>query len=249
MANYQSVFERKETKYLITYDQWGQLMKELRPHMELDKYGKYLITNIYYDTQDWYLIRHSMSKPVYKEKVRLRSYGVPTEKDPVYIEIKKKFDGTVYKRRAKMRLNQAETFLAHQEKLAVVSDNQKIHEFESVLSFYPDLKPAMYLSYKRLAYFDKVDDSIRITFDQEILYRTEDLFLSSGSYGQPILPENHLLMEIKICGAMPVWLARILSRNKIFPAKFSKYANGYQNHLKTQEKTIMEVREREVYSA
>ena len=107
----------------------------------------------------------------------------------------------------------------------------------------------MYLSYKRLAYFGKVDNSIRITFDQEILYRTEDLSLSSGSYGEPILPENHLLMEIKICGAMPVWLARILSEQQIYPAKFSKYANGYQDYLKKQGETTIEVKEREVYSA
>ena len=249
MANYQSVFERKETKYLITYDQWNKLLIELRPYMELDQYGKHLITNIYYDTPSWYLIRHSISKPLYKEKVRLRSYGVPTKKDSVYLEIKKKFDGIVYKRRTKMQLKNAERFLARQNELESVNDNQKVREFESVLAFYPDLEPAMYLSYKRLAYFGKLDNSIRITFDQEILYRTEDLSLSSGSYGEPILPENHLLMEIKICGAMPVWLARILSGQQIYPTKFSKYANGYQDYLKKQGETTIEVKEREVYSA
>lgn len=249
MANYQSVFERMETKYLITYEQWSKLLKELRPHMQLDVYGKHLITNIYYDTQQWNLIRQSMSKPVYKEKVRVRSYGTPTKKDQVYIELKKKFDGVVYKRRMDMRLEQAEKFLGHQ-KVAVPNYNSQIfHEFESVLSFYSDLKPAMYLSYKRLAYIGKLDESVRITFDQEILYRTEDLFLSSGPYGEPLLPENHLLMEIKICGAMPVWLAHILSEQQIYPGKFSKYANGYKDYLKKQEEPIMEAREREVYSA
>lgn len=249
MANYQSVFERKETKYVITYEQWNNLLIELRPYMELDQYGKHLITNIYYDTPSWYLIRHSMSKPLYKEKVRLRSYGVPTKKDSVYLEIKKKINGIVYKRRTKMQLKNAERFLVHQNELESVNDNQKVREFESVLAFYPDLEPAMYLSYKRLAYFGKLDNSIRITFDQEILYRTEDLSLSSGSYGEPILPENHLLMEIKICGAMPVWLARMLSNQQIYPTKFSKYANAYQIYLKKQKEPIMEAREREVYSA
>lgn len=249
MANYQSVFERKETKYLITYEQWNKLLIELRPYMELDQYGKHLITNIYYDTPSWYLIRHSMSKPLYKEKVRLRSYGVPTKKDSVYVEIKKKFDGIVYKRRTKMQLKHAERFLTHQNELEFVSNNQKVREFESVLSFYPDLEPAMYLSYKRLAYCGKSDNDIRITFDQEILYRTEDLSLSSGSYGEAILPKNHLLMEIKICEAMPVWLARILSNQQVYPTKFSKYANGYQNYLKKQKEPTIEVNEREVFSA
>lgn len=165
------------------------------------------------------------------------------------LKLRKKFDGIVYKRRTKMQLKNAERFLARQNELESVNDNQKVREFESVLAFYPDLEPAMYLSYKRLAYFGKLDNSIRITFDQEILYRTEDLSLSSGSYGEPILPENHLLMEIKICGAMPVWLARILSGQQIYPAKFSKYANGYQDYLKKQGETTIEVKEREVYSA
>src|SRR5699024_3632654 len=177
-------------------------------------------------------------------KVRLRSYGVPNETDPVYLEIKKKFDGVVYKRRTDMRLKDAERFLGHQPFLESVQNKQMIREFESVLSFYPDLKPAMYISYERLAYFGKQNKSVRITFDQNILYRTTDLSLAAGSYGKLILPRNYVLMEIKICGAMPVWLARILSEKHIYPAKFSKYANAYQDYLKQQametNKTLIE---------
>lgn len=249
MSNYQSVFERKEIKYVISYQKWKNLLHELEPFMKLDKYGKHLITNIYYDTQTWYLIRHSMSRPVYKEKVRLRSYGVPTEREQVFMELKKKYKGVVYKRRTDLRLNQAERFLAHEPVTAAHINRQIMHEFEAVLNTYPDLKPAMYLSYERMAYVGKEDDSVRITFDQDILYRTDDLSLMAGSYGESILQQNELLMEIKISGGMPIWLANILSENQIFPSKFSKYANAYKKYLEKQSSTPIKKNEKEVYSA
>ena len=249
MNDYLSVFERHEKKYLITSSQWNEVLQELEPYMQMDDYGKHLISNVYYDTKNWYLIRHSMSKPVYKEKIRLRSYGVPIETERVYLEIKKKFDGVVYKRRTGMRLKDAERFLGHQLFLESTQNKQMIHEFESVLAFYPDLKPAMYISYERLAYFGKQDKSVRITFDQTILYRTSDLSLAAGSYGTPLLPRDHVLMEIKICGAMPVWLARILSEKQIYPAKFSKYANGYQDYLRQQASESTNIKkEKEAYT-
>lgn len=234
MNDYLSVFERHEKKYLITFNQWDELLRELEPYMQLDEHGRHLITNVYYDTEKWYLIRHSMSKPIYKEKVRLRSYGVPAITDQTYLEIKKKFDGVVYKRRTAMRLKDAERFLEHQPFLEAPQNKQMMREFESVLDFYPDLKPAMYISYERMAYFGKQDKSVRITFEQNILYRITNLSLAAGSYGKSILPSNQVLMEIKICGAMPVWLAHILSEKHIYPAKFSKYANAYQDYLKQQ---------------
>lgn len=249
MNDYLSVFERHEKKYLITSTQWNELLQELKPYMQLDEHGKHLITNVYYDTENWYLIRHSMSKPIYKEKVRLRSYGVPAKTEQTYLEIKKKFDGVVYKRRTAMRLKDAERFLGHQPFLETTQNKQMMREFETVLAFYPDLKPTMYISYERLAYFGKQDKSIRITFDQTILYRTKDLSLASGSYGKPLLPRDHVLMEIKIGGAMPVWLARILSEKQIYPAKFSKYANGYQDHLKQQAVETNDIKKaKEVYT-
>lgn len=243
MNNYQSVFERKETKYLITYPQWNELLKAFQPYMQLDEYGKHLITNIYYDTENWELIRHSMSKPVYKEKVRLRSYGVPKETDPVYVEIKKKFNGVVYKRRTDMDLKNAERFLRSRiisAEPTLGQNKQIMQEFESVLSFYQGLKPAMYISYERMAYIGKEDADVRITFDQNILYRTTDLSLKEGSYGEPLLPDHHVLMEIKILGAMPAWLAHLLSEQHIFPAKFSKYTNGYRDYLKNNQEGFVE---------
>lgn len=244
MKKYQSIFQRMEMKYLLTYGQWDQLLEKMEPHMQLDGYGKHLIANIYYDTDSWYLARHSLAKPAYKEKVRLRSYGTPQAGDTVFLELKKKYDGIVYKRRTSMPLKQAERFLNHQRISLVTQKDQILHEFDYVLSFYPDLKPAMYLSYERLAYFGKQDPDVRITFDQNILYRTEDLSLMSGSYGKAILPQGKILMEVKIAGGMPLWLSAAMTELAIYPAKFSKYTNGYLDQLQPampEEKAKQEV--------
>lgn len=246
MGNYQKIFERKEVKYLLSYKQWESLLKQMEPFMKLDEYGKHLISNIYYDTNTWYLARHSMSKPTHKEKVRVRSYGVPQMNEAVFLELKKKYKGIVYKRRTSMPLNRTERFLSHEKISLLTESNQILKEFQYVMACYPDLKPAMYISYERLAYLGKEDPNVRMTFDQNILYRTYDLSLAQGSYGKEILPEEKLLMEIKINGGMPLWLVNALTDLAIYPAKFSKFSTGYEDYLQTQAK---EKTEKEVYSA
>lgn len=240
---YQHVFKRKEVKYLINAEQWQGLLGRFTGHMERDAYGKHLISNIYYDTQQWYLARLSLSKPKYKEKIRMRSYGVPTENDKVFLEMKKKYDGIVYKRRTTMPLKQAERFLEH--KLRIEQPSQILSEFAYLLTLYPDLRPAMYISYERMAYFCPEDANVRITFDQNILYRTENLALSDGSYGKAILPTGSILMEVKIGGGMPLWLADAFTELKIYPAKYSKFSTGYQDYLsqKTQQNHLTDVSE------
>lgn len=243
MEGYQSVFKRKEIKYLLSYPQWKELLKRTEPFIQLDQYGKHLITNIYYDTDNWYLARQSMSKPVYKEKVRVRSYGVPKTDEDVFLELKKKYEGIVYKRRTSMPLKKTIRFLNHEKMEQLDQTDQILREFQYVLNLYSDLKPAMYISYERLAYFGKEDPSIRITFDQNILYRTYDLSLEKGSYGKEILPAKKLLMEVKIGGGMPVWLADIFADLKIYPAKFSKYSTGYMDHVSPKSGARIKTRE------
>lgn len=229
---YQNVFKRKEVKYLLSHDQYQGLLEKFNGHMELDQYGKHIISNIYYDTETWYLARLSLSKPKYKEKIRMRSYGIPTKRDEVFLEMKKKFKGIVYKRRATMPLRQAEQFLEH--RLTVQYPCQIIQEFNYLLECYPDLRPAMYISYERMAYFCPDDSNVRITFDDNILYRTEELNLSYGRYGKEILPEGKILMEVKIGGGMPLWLVDAFTELRIFPAKYSKFSTGYKDFLSRQ---------------
>lgn len=231
----QEIFKRYEKKYSLTQDQYHQLMGYLNQSMTMDHYGKHKICNVYYDTLDYELIRTSLEKPEYKEKVRLRSYGVPSGEDTVFLELKKKFDGVVYKRRAAMTLGEANAYLRQQ--IRPKQDGQILHELDYTIRRY-DLKPAVYLSYDRIAYYGNEDPELRVTFDTNIVGRSFALDLEQGSFGVNVLGQGRILMEVKIPGAMPVWMSRVFSNLDIFPITFSKYGAYYKRYiLKQNEET------------
>ncbi|WP_099204488.1 polyphosphate polymerase domain-containing protein [Scatolibacter rhodanostii] len=226
MSQFQGTFKRYEKKYLLSEAKYWLLREQLKDRLKVDDYGQTTICNIYFDTPNFQLIRTSMEKPVYKEKLRLRSYGTPTQGDTVFVEVKKKFKGVVYKRREKFELLQAEEYLYKRKPL--LDKTQITGEIDWFLRFYRDLVPAMYISYERVAMYGLEDSEVRVTFDSNILWREEELWLESGAFGSPLLPEGSRLMEVKIPGAMPLWLSHILDELQIFPISFSKYGNGYQ---------------------
>ncbi len=232
------VFNRHEKKYLIDEKILVNLQNRIAAHMEPDAYNRsgraYTIANIYYDTDDNHLIHASLQGPRYKEKLRLRSYGVPGIDDKVYVEIKKKFSGLVNKRRSALRLNQAYEFLRTGllPEPDATQNRQVLREIAYLLQEYP-LKPKLYLAYDRLAYFDQNDRSLRISFDTGIRTRRTDLALEAGDYGTPLLKKGLWLMEIKISQSMPFWLARLLSEYQVYSAGFSKYGTEYQQLLQT----------------
>ena len=158
-------------------------------------------------------MRNSIEKPVYKEKLRVRSYGVPNDEDMVFVELKKKYKGVVYKRRIEMTLAQTRDFFAGKD---VPHDNPQIeNELKYFLKFYEGIAPAMYLSYDRLAYCGAEDPSLRLTYDTHILYREEQKELDKGIWGKELLPAGMRVMEIKIPNAVPLWLSAILDELEI----------------------------------
>lgn len=226
MKDVQSVFSRYEKKYLLSQMQYYLLMEELKDKIQPDQYQKSTICNIYYDTRDFHLIQTSLKKPVYKEKLRLRSYNIPNEDSTVFLEIKKKYEGIVYKRRIPLPLFEAEKYLSEGEKPN--RDSQILRELDWFLHFYP-LEPKVFIAYERLAYVCKEDKELRITFDQHLRWREENLKLSSGAQGNPLLPASFHLMEIKILHALPLWMSLLFSKLKIYPTSYSKYGSYYQN--------------------
>jgi len=223
-----NIFERVEKKYLLTVKKYELLRERLLPYMEMDQYGLHTICNIYYDTEDYELVRTSIEGPVYKEKLRLRSYGVPDNNSPVFLEIKKKYKGIVYKRRVSMTLEESARYLNHGIKPA--ADSQILREIDYFLRFHKPT-PKVYLAYDRIALFGIEDSEIRITFDQNIRSRMTELDLSEGDSGKYLLPKGDVLMEIKVPYAYPLWLAGVLSDLEIYPVSFSKYGNVYKNQL------------------
>lgn len=226
---YQSLFKRYEIKYLITEEQKKRLLKVMEPYMRIDKYGKTNIRNIYFDTDTYELIRKSIEKPIYKEKLRVRSYGCPDKDSDVFVELKKKYDGIVYKRRLSLPDEKAKkAFLSH-ESLPI--NSQIAREIDYFRNYYDTLKPVVFLSYDREAYFTLIESDLRITFDSNIFSRLNDFNLSSDVYGYPVLSPEMSIMEIKTSNAIPIWLAVFLSEEKIYKTSFSKYGATYQKYI------------------
>lgn len=221
-------FKRYEKKYLLSSRQYELLWQELEPYVQPDEFFKSTVCSIYYDTDDYQLIRHSIEGPVFKEKLRLRSYGVPEADGDVFVELKKKFKGVVYKRRIKATEEQAEAWLSGRS--ASPDDSQTSREIEWFISRYA-LSPKIYIACDREAYVAKDDHELRFTFDKNMRWREVELNLCAGSWGEALLEDGQVLMEIKLPDTAPLWLADMLSRLSIFPGNFSKYGNCYKNNL------------------
>lgn len=230
MAKTNYVFQRVEKKFLLSKEKYNLLLERLEPHMSMDEYGQHTIGNIYYDTDTYELISHSIEKPAYKEKFRIRSYGVPNEDSKVFLEIKKKYDGIVYKRRISLSLAEAKAYLNFGKRPR--KETQILKEIDYFIAYYHP-SPKVYIAYDRVAYFGKEDPEVRITFDHNIRSRQYDLDLKAGDYGDKLLNEDQYLMEVKVPGAMPLWLAHIFSELEIYPSSFSKYGNIYKQTILT----------------
>lgn len=221
-------FKRYEKKYMLPPEAYERLMARLAPRLEPDDYHQSTVRSIYYDWDDYRLIRHSIDKPIYKEKLRLRSYKRPTPESEVFVELKKKYKGVVYKRRVASTEAAAMRWLAGEA--PAPKDSQMAREIDWFLhENHP--RPKVLISCDRTAWRAKDDPELRVTFDEAIRWRSEDLLLSHGSAGKPLLPGGEILMELKIPGAAPLWLAHLLSEERIFPTGFSKYGLCYKNHL------------------
>lgn len=225
-----NVFNRIEKKYLLTRPAYEALREALIPHMEEDEYGLHTICNIYYDTPDALLVRRSIEKPLYKEKLRLRSYGIPRMDSKVFLEIKKKYDKVVNKRRISLSLREAYDYL--ERGIRPEKDSQILRELDFFLERY-ELQRGLYLAYDRVALFGREDHEFRLTFDRNIRSRREDMGLEKGDMGTPLLPPDYYLMESKVMGAMPLWFSHILARLRIYPVSFSKYGNFHKQRLVT----------------
>lgn len=220
-------FKRYELKYLLSVPQYNLIREAMDCYMRGDRFGESDICNLYCDTPDFLLARRSIEKPFYKEKLRIRSYGVASGQSEVFVEIKKKFDSVVYKRR-----------IATDEKTAFgLLDGNKgrgtqiEREILYFAKLYAGIRPQIFLSYRREAFFGKEDSGFRMTFDRDILWRNRDLSLQKSIYGSPVIAGDLILMEIKTAAAVPLWLAELLSETRLYKTSFSKYGTAYRQML------------------
>lgn len=226
---FQTVFKRYEIKYMLTLEQKEKLLYVMNDYMSLDKYGRSSIRNIYFDTDSYRLIRRSIDKPAYKEKLRIRSYGKASNNSRVFVELKKKYNGVVYKRRLDLPCDEAFAWTTGKAPCPV--DTQISREIDYFLKYYETLQPTAFLSYEREAYYEKNGGSFRVTFDDNIRFRTDNLSLISDVYGESLLEDGKVLMELKCAGGIPLWLVKVLSEEKIYKTSFSKYGTGYRRFI------------------
>lgn len=236
--SYQTVFKRYELKYLLTKEQKETIINALVPHMVLDEYGRTTIRNIYFDTDSYRLIRHSIEKPAYKEKLRIRSYQQAASDSTVFVELKKKYKHIVYKRRISLPEKQAMDWICRRQPCTV--STQISREIDYFLDYYDTLHPTVFLSYEREAFYCKEQSDFRITFDDSILCHQQDLSLECEAYGTPLLPSDMVLMEVKCSGGIPLWLTHVLTGEHIYKTSFSKYGAAYQTMIypKLKEDTL-----------
>lgn len=232
MQQYNMVFRRNEQKYLLTEEQYHALWGLISPCLKEDEYAHSTISNLYYDTADYELIRASIEKPIYKEKLRLRSYGVPAEDSTVFVEIKKKYNGIVYKRRVGLPLMEAVQGLEQGYIEPVPGQEQISSEINYFLQRYAgSLQPTVFLAYDRDAFQGIDDEELRVTFDFNIRSRQEHLSFLDGMDGENYFQSGEVMLEIKTIGAYPFWLIHALEECQIYPVSFSKYGNIYRRFL------------------
>lgn len=231
---YQAIFKRYEIKYLLTLNQKETILKAMKPYMALDKYGRTTIRNIYFDTDNYRLIRRSIERPAYKEKLRIRSYRQAEPGSPVFVELKKKYNSVVYKRRLAMPEKEAMDWICGIPPKE--SNTQIAAEINYFLDYYRTLRPTVFLTYEREAYYSLDGSDFRVTFDDHILSRQDDLSLEADVGGTSLLPEGMVLMEIKTSGGIPLWMTHALSQERIYKTSFSKYGTAYQTTIFPEQK-------------
>lgn len=231
---YQKIFKRNEIKFLITNQQKEYILESLKDYLKISEYKKTNIRNLYYDTDNYLLIRRSIERPTYKEKFRIRCYQKPNNNTDIYMEIKKKYNSIVYKRR--ICIPYSEYQIWNNNTKFINLDNQILNEINYLFELYDGLKPKIFLAYDRESYYYKLDENIRITFDNNIIGRDYDLDLCSNIYGEKVLDDNYYIMEIKCNGGLPLWMLNVLSKQKIYKTRFSKYGELYKKLISKGEK-------------
>lgn len=231
---FKTVFKRYEFKYMLTKQQKIKILEAMKEHMVPDEFGKTTIRNLYFDTDNYRLIRRSIEGPAYKEKLRIRSYCKADEDSTVFVELKKKYHSVVYKRRLSLKENDAMSWVCNRTECPV--NSQITDEIDYFIDYYGNLKPTVYLSYDREAYFAKNGDDFRITFDENIMFRQSDLSLKSDTYGTPIIDDDKVLMEIKCSQGIPMWMVNLLSKEHIYKTSFSKYGTAYSTIIYPKKK-------------
>ncbi|MBL6537884.1 polyphosphate polymerase domain-containing protein [Streptococcus suis] len=221
-------FKRIETKYILDCKQLAAVLDDFKNHLVEDDYPTSTISNIYFDTPSYQMIQDSAERLWKREKIRMRTYDAyPTEDSQVFLEIKKKENGVGLKDRLTSRPKSVLDFIHHSIVDETITNPTLLETMAELRARYGKIEPMMYIYYDRFSMKGIEDKKVRVTIDQNILYRPYDVSLFAGKYGYPLLDENQVIMEIKVPEVYPTWLQAIIDKYGLERVSFSKYGTAH----------------------
>lgn len=227
------IFRRREQKYLITTKQYEELVDRISPYMRPDKFGnngKYTVTSLYFESNDWKIYYETKNKLKYRQKLRLRVYDDAALDSTAFFEVKQKHKKVVNKRRMRLPLSEAYRYIYFPNRSLEefeTSNLQVLREIDYFRNLY-HLEPEMVVSYDRHALHHKEDADLRMTFDFNLRCRDDDLQLANGSYGDLFIDEDLVVLEVKVNDSVPLWLARILQELGCEQRSASKFCTSME---------------------
>ena len=229
-------FKRIETKYVVSKENLEDLLTDLKEYLVEDDYPTSIISNIYFDTDNFDVIQDALDGNHRQEKIRMRTYlANPKIDSKVFLEVKSKDDeGIGHKFRLVSTPLAITNLMTDGKNHGQITDRQLLQDIHHLRQRYDEgLKPRMYIYYDRFSMKEKETiegyayNKVRVTLDQNLTYRDEDVSLFKGNHGFPLLDEDTIIMEIKAPGKKPDWLQAILDKHGLKEQKFSKYSCAY----------------------
>lgn len=229
-------FKRIETKYIVAKDDVKDLIKDLKEYVVEDDYPTSTISNIYFDTENFDVIQDALAKQHRREKIRMRTYiEKPQADSPVFLEVKSKDEEGIGHKFRLVATSQAIINLITDGKVDhQIQDPDLVQEIQRLRKRYGHrLEPRMFIYYDRLSLKEKKSiqgypyQKIRVTIDQNLVFRDQAVSLFDGKKGEPLLEDDFVIMEIKAPGQEPQWLKDLLEKYGLVKQKFSKYSCAY----------------------
>ena len=235
--NLQTKFKRIETKYIVHKETLALLKEEFKAHLVPDDYPTSTITNIYFDSADFQMIRDALARKNERKKIRMRTYtNNPNLNSPAFLEIKSKDEmGIGHKFRLTATAHTILDFVEYGIRSEQITDEAISEELDNLRLVHNGIAPMMYIYYDRFSMKGIEDPNVRVTIDHNLIYRDENLDFESGKYGQPLLDEDYVIMEVKVPGMCPAWLQNILDKHGLVDQSFSKYGNAYLKSQATKD--------------
>jgi hypothetical protein len=220
---------RYECKYLVLEAWVPEIRRIIGPFVRPDRFapqagGMYRISSLYLDSPDLQLLRMAREGWSERMKLRARTYSERQE-DPVFLEVKRRFNGVVHKTRARLARAEVRAPLrSHAWGAPARSGPSELRQFVHLAQHFA-VRPVRHVRYLREAYESRGGEPVRVTFDRALEQAEgRDGELSpDGSRWRPLGLEG-VVLELKFTGGFPLWMGALVARFELERRSISKYS-------------------------